>query len=180
MMEEIISVDRSGPLITSTPNEHTSLPYVRQLQGKWHMWYSGGLRWEGNGTESIYQIKHATSHNGLDWDRNGKTIIESVVENECQSTPSIIYKDGTWVMFFCYRHGTEFRNASRGYKIGCATSKDLITWARNDELISFNNESGMWDSEMNCYPSAINISGKNYLFYCGNHFGQNGFGMAMF
>ena len=35
-----------------------------------------------------------------------------------------------------------------------------------------------WDSEMICYPHIAKIDNKIYLFYCGNEFGKNGFGVA--
>ena len=35
-----------------------------------------------------------------------------------------------------------------------------------------------WDSEMVAYPHVANVDGKILMFYCGNHFGKNGFGYA--
>ncbi|MBO6762612.1 MAG: hypothetical protein JJ909_16770, partial [Roseivirga sp.] len=57
-------------------------------------------------------------------------------------------------------------------------SQDLVTWERNDELAGITTSDTGWDSEMVCYPHLKVIDDDFYLFYCGNNFGQDGFGLA--
>jgi hypothetical protein len=35
-----------------------------------------------------------------------------------------------------------------------------------------------WDSEMVAYPHVFELNGRTHMFYCGNHFGKEGFGWA--
>jgi hypothetical protein len=82
-------------------------------------------------------------------------------------------------MLFCYRHGSEFREKSeKGYRIGCATSTDLLTWHRDDSNAGLVVSQSGWDSEMVAYPHVFDLNGQIHMFYCGNHFGKEGFGWA--
>ena len=67
-------------------------------------------------------------------------------------------------MYFSYRHGTDFRNRERGYRIGYAWSNDQIHWHRKDELAGIDVSDCGWDSEMICYPHVVTIDDKIYMF----------------
>lgn len=54
-------------------------------------------------------------------------------------------------MLFPYRHSVDFRNESRGYRIGYAESNDLINWVRDDSQAGIELAESGWDSEMVCY-----------------------------
>lgn len=173
-----------GPLIGPTLHEPylNSTPVVYKFaDDNWHMFYHTGVRWlkGGNKLESQYIIKHATSSDGIDWKRNATPIIPLKVDNECQTTPALMLKDGKYHMFFCYRHGLDFRcDASRAYRIGYACSNDLVTWYRDDAKAGIDVSCSGWDSHMIEYPHISKINGKYVMFYCGNHFGKDGFGYA--
>ncbi|MEK7432699.1 MAG: hypothetical protein AABZ74_06185 [Cyanobacteriota bacterium] len=173
-----------GPVISKTVNEPflQNSPFISIINKKFQMWYSSGLEWveENNKDESIYLIMHSESEDGINWQRNGVPIIETVVDFETQTNPSVIEIDGIYHMWFCYRHGKDFRNKNRGYKIGYAYSEDLINWKRDDKLganIPLS-EKG-WDSEMLCYPYVIEYNKNILMFYSGNFFGRDGFGYAI-
>lgn len=81
-------------------------------------------------------------------------------------------------MWFCYRDGLNFRNALGGYQIGYAWSLDSKTWTRDDSRGRLEKSPEGWDSEMVCYPRVIQLDCRLYMFYSGNYFGRDGFGLA--
>ena len=148
--------------------------------GKWHMWYSTGQRWieDKDKLESQYAIVYASSDNGIDWDRDGKTLLPFYSMTETQTTPSIFKHKDLYYMLFSYRNSIDFRNSIHGYKIGCAYSKCMRDWVRDDDLSGINLSDSGWDSEMICYPYVFNNNGQLQLLYSGNQFGSVGFGYA--
>jgi predicted GH43/DUF377 family glycosyl hydrolase len=173
-----------GPLIGPTLHEpylHACPQVYKFADDDWHMFYLSGQRWlKGDGKmESQYLLVHATSKDGLAWERNPAPVLEPKVEYESQTSAAIIWLDGRYHMFFCYRHGLDFRQAKgRGYRMGYASSDDLFTWVRDDDRVGFDVSEEGWDSEMIAYPYVARIRDKYVMFYCGNHFGRDGFGYA--
>jgi hypothetical protein len=173
----------AGPVLTRTVREPflQNSPYVIELEGLFHMWYSSGIEWrEHDGRlESIYVIMRATSTDGVTWARDGVPCVPVRVEHECQTGPCVVPVGDRYYMWFCYRHGVAFRNAQRGYRIGFAWSDDLLTWHRHDELGELPVSDDGWDSEMVCYPEIVRDGETTYMFYSGNDFGRVGFGYAV-
>lgn len=174
-----------GPIIGSNPKEpflQAGCSSILFHNNEYILFYTSGIQWLTdcftNKKESVYQIMKATSKDGINWRRDGKIIINSVIEQESQASPTIKFWGGKWHMLFSYRHSLDFRNKERGYRIGYATSDDLISWVRHDALSGVSVSKEGWDSEMICYPNLFEYSGKIYLFYCGNDFGKYGFGVA--
>lgn len=172
-----------GPIITRTSNEPfiQNSAFVTKTGDVLHMWYSTGLRWieHAGAMESVYVLVHATSKDGITWERDGIPCVKAVVDDECQTNPTVIKLGSRYHMWFCYRSGTNFRNADRGYRIGYAWSDDLQLWNREDasgELLPSSGDD--WDSQMVCYPCVLEVDGKIYMFYSGNYFGESGFGYA--
>ena len=170
-----------GPLIGPKLNE----PYLQACpivfkdpNNKWHKYYLSGIKWfdHNKKKESQYLLMHAESKDGLNWERNGIPIIETIVKNECQTSASIIFRNGYYHMFFSYRHGLNFREKStNGYRIGYAKSQDLLSWERNDNLAGINVSDEGWDSKMIAYPHIFTLDNLTYMLYCGNNFGKFGF-----
>ena len=172
-----------GPIIGATniePYLHAGCSSILKINEVFHMWYTSGIKWieTDSKPESVYQIMHTTSYDGVNWTRDGYPIIETIIEDEAQASPSVIYLDNRWHMVFSYRYSVNFRNKDRGYRIGYAWSDDLIKWHRDDTRMNFNVSDAGWDSEMVCYPHICRINNIVYLFYCGNDFGKYGFGVA--
>ncbi len=173
-----------GPLMGPTLHEPylNSTPVVYKFaDDNWHMFYHTGVQWlkGADKLESQYVIKHATSCDGITWNREREPIIPQKVENECQTTPALMQKDGKYHMFFCYRHGLDFRyTTNRAYRIGYACSEDLVNWVRDDSQVGIDVSAAGWDSQMIEYPHISKINNKYVMFYCGNHFGKDGFGYA--
>lgn len=176
-----------GPVMAPTPREPFLVgdPFVVVRDGLWRMWYIYGTSWiespEDPGPARVYKIAAATSRDGIEWIRDGATIIPDVLgPHECQALPTVIEVDGVWHMYFCYRQATDFRsNPDRGYRLGHASSTDRRLWVRDDREGGLEVSATGWDSEMLCYPHTFWCDGQAYLLYNGNAFGRQGFGVAV-
>lgn len=178
----------TGPIFSSSLQEPFLVgdSFVIYHQGAYHMWYIYGLNWMEDTTDAtpsrIYKIAYSRSLNGIDWNRRtGTQIIEDRIGPlECQALPSVLFDEGVYNMVFCYRYASDFRNnRERGYKLGYASSKDLVHWERDDTMLQdLDMKQGEWDGDMMCYPHIFKCNGKIYLLYNGNEFGKNGFGLA--
>jgi hypothetical protein len=174
----------SGPVLSYSPNEPFSLsgPKVRRFNGLFYLWYISGSKWiitEGK-PELVYRIRMATSLNGLDWIRLDRNIIEDKLgEFEVQASPDVFFKNGKYHMFFCYMQTPDFRkNKDKSYRIGYASSMDLINWVRDDSKAGIDISENGWDSEMISYPHVFELDGEIYMLYLGNEVGRSGFGLA--
>jgi len=90
----------------------------------------------------------------------------------------VFFANGRYHMFFCYRHSTGFRGKERGYRIGYASSSDLLNWTRDDTKAGIDVSQSGWDSEMMSYPHIFALDGHTYMAYLGNEVGRYGFGLA--
>jgi len=179
----------NGPILAPSLKEPFLVGdgFVIKYKEIYHMWYIFGTKWlqasEKEPVARVYKIGYATSKDLINWEKNdGAQIISDVLnENECQALPTVIKINDTFHMYFCYREATDFRkNAERGYRLGYAYSKDLITWIRDDKkggLFKSENPEE-WDSQMLCYPHILEANKKIFLLYNGNEFGKYGFGVA--
>ena len=61
---------------------------------------------------------------------------------------------------------------------GHASSKDAVSWNRDDLTAGIDVSADGWDSKMLAYPYAIEAQAGTYMFYNGNGFGATGFGYA--
>lgn len=172
-----------GPVLAQTPMEAFVLsgPKIRRFGGQWQMFYVAGIRWKVHQgrPESIYRARMATSQDGLNWNRDASDLLEvKLDDDECQASPDVIFSGGRYHMFFCYKHGVNFRNSARGYRIGYAYSDDLVRWVRRDEVAGIDVSPSGWDSESIAYPHLLELDGETYMFYLGNEVGRSGFGIA--
>lgn len=175
-----------GPVLTSSLHEPFLVgdSFVQRFEGIFHMWYIYGLRWITNPEEEaarVYKIGHATSTDGISWTKEGRQIIDDKLnEDECQALPTVVYANGKYHMYFCYRQAIGFRkNKERGYRIGYAFSTDLINWTRDYASAGIDVSPGEWDSDMMCYPHIFHCDDNLYMLYNGNEFGRYGFGLAV-
>jgi predicted GH43/DUF377 family glycosyl hydrolase len=177
----------SGPILSHSPNEPFTVtsPKIRRYGGTWYLAYTAGQRWiraDDGRAEIVYKIRIARSSDCVNWTKLDRDIIESKLGvDEAQACPDIIYVNGTYHMFFCYRHGLDFRsNKNNTYRIGYARSDDLICWQRDDSRINLEVSESGWDSEMVAYPTVFQLDGCTYMLYAGNGVGKTGFGLARF
>jgi hypothetical protein len=76
-----------------------------------------------------------------------------------------------------YRTIYSARRLGETYRIYSATSKDGLSWQR-DNIPMLDVAPSGWDSEMVCYGSPLDCAGGNFLLYNGNAYGKDGFGAA--
>lgn len=172
-----------GPVLGYSHDEPFLLgsPRVRRFGDQWQMWYVAGKEWRttDGAPEPIYKIRMASSSNGIDWVKHGKDLIEDKIgEHECQACPDVIFRDGLYHMFFSYRDIRDYKGRLGGYRIGYASSSDMVNWQRNDELAGMHVSSEGWDAEMVNYPHIFVVDGATYMIYQGNEMGRAGIGLA--
>ena len=172
-----------GPVLSYTPDEPFVLsgPKIRRYNGMWYLWYIAGRKWKvvDGRAEPIYKIRMATSTYGFNWVKINKDLVESKLEeDEAQASPDVFFCNGRYHMFFCYRYSENFRGKENGYRIGYASSVDLINWIRDDSKAGIDVSDEGWDSEMLSYPHVFELDGNIYMFYLGNQVGRHGFGLA--
>ncbi|WP_025917135.1 glycosylase [Herminiimonas sp. CN] len=172
-----------GPVLSYSPDEPFLLgsPRIRKFDGKWHLWYVSGKEWlqtEGK-PEPVYKIRMASSEDGINWIKLGRDLIESKLgEHECQACADVIFRDGKYHMFFSYRYSHNYKGKEGGYRIGYASSVDMINWSRRDEVAGMDVSESGWDSEMVNYPHVFMLDGDTYMLYQGNEMGRSGIGLA--
>ena len=174
-----------GPILSRYFNEPFVLsgPKIRKFNDKWYLFYLCGKEWipTDSKPEIVYKIRMSISDDGINWKRHGEDIIPDVLDkDECQAGPDVFFMDGVYHMYFVYRHGLNFRkDKERGYRIGYATSNDLLNWERKDDEKGIEYSDFGWDSEMMHYPHVFELDNNHYMIYNGNEFGKYGFGIAI-
>jgi predicted GH43/DUF377 family glycosyl hydrolase len=171
-----------GPIIDRTilePYMHVS-PSVIKHDGEYKMWYVSGTEWSmiNNKPEPIYVIRYAESKDGINWKRDGHSCLPQSYPQEAIATPSVLFEDGRFKMWYCFRDSIDFRDGKGSYRMGYAESHDGKTWERLDHLTGLTYSAEGWDSKMQAYPYVVRHKDKLYMFYSGNGFGSEGIGYA--
>lgn len=173
----------SGPVLSASLHEPfvISGPKIRRFGGRWYLWYIAGTKWipTAGRAEPVYRIRMASSDDGVRWERPEREIIPPRLEaDECQASPDVIFANGKYHMFFCYRYSLGYRGRERGYRIGYASSTDLWSWTRDDTKAGIEVSADGWDAEMISYPHVFELDGRTWMLYLGNQVGRHGFGLA--
>lgn len=173
-----------GPVLSYTPDEPFLIgsPRVRRFEGRWQLWYVAGKEWRmtDGKPEPIYKIRMASSDDGINWVKLGRDLIaDKLGEHECQACADVSYRNGRYHMFFSYRDIRNYKGREGGYRIGYASSVDMLNWVRNDDLVNIALSEEGWDSEMVNYPHVFELDGTTYMLYQGNGMGRAGFGLAV-
>lgn len=173
----------SGPTLGYSLDEPFILsgPKIRRFRGGWQLFYIAGRKWKmaSGRPEPVYKIRLALSSDGRNWVKQGRDLILArIEEDEAQASPDVFEAGGRFHMFFCYRASVDYRSGSGGYRIGYASSTDLLDWTRDDARAGLDVSSAGWDSEMVSYPHVFEVDGVVYMAYLGNQVGRQGFGLA--
>ena len=158
----------------------TASPYVMKEDGTWHMWYASGngfVTIDGR-VEPTYIIKYASSHNGIDWQRDNHTCIHPKNKFEANARATVINQNDIYKMWYCYRGSHDFRDGPDAYRIGYAESQNAVDWQRKDDQAGISYSASGWDSTMQTYPNVLELEDRYLLFYNGNGFGRTGLGYA--
>ena len=173
----------SGPVLSYSRNEPCILsgPKIRNYSDTWYLFYIAGKKLLANNgkPEPVYQIRMAQSTDGINWLKQDKNLIDTKLElNECQASPDVFYYKNKYHMIFSYRYSIDYRGKEKGYRLGYASSEDLINWKRDDSQVGIDVSESGWDSEMISYSHVFELDNKLYMFYLGNQVGKYGFGLA--
>lgn len=174
---------RPGPVLAYCPDEPFLIgsPRIRKFGATWYLLYVSGKEWlrtEGK-PEPVYKIRMATSADGINWVRHGEDLIpDKLGEHECQACADVLFRDGKYHMFFSYRHSHNYKGKEGGYRIGYASSPDLLHWDRCDEMAGMDVSASGWDAEMVNYPHVFMLEDSTYMLYQGNGMGREGMGLA--
>lgn len=175
-----------GPVVDRTRFEpfFTASPWVMRDDDDdmWKLWYASATSWvvvDGK-TEPIYQIKYATSHDGMEWQRPNIVCMPYSFEGEANARPTVIKDKGLYRMWYCFRGSVGYRtDKAQSYRIGYAESPDGIHWQRMDDKAGIERSEDGWDSQMMEYPSVYEHKNRKYMLYNGNGFGETGLGYAV-
>jgi predicted GH43/DUF377 family glycosyl hydrolase len=167
----------NAPLLPLTDREPFSIltaPWVIFNKDKWQMWYVSGEGWI-NQDLPLYNIKYATSKDGIKWKRDGQIALDFASEDEIAlARPCVLYEDGIYKMWF------SFKTKSQTYRMGYAESQTGYDFNRKtDQLKNLEPSLTGWDSEMIEYPCVFTHKNKRYMLYNGNNYGSNGVGLAV-
>lgn len=173
-----------GPVLSASMTEPFVItsPKIRKYDNVWYLFYTAGRRWfiDNGRAEIIYKLRMATSQDGMVWKRLNKDIMEDALgAEEAQACPDVIFSQGRYHMFFCYRQATDFRkNKRNSYRIGYASSFNLTDWTRDDKRVGIEPSEDGFDSEMVAYPTVFALDDSVFMLYLGNEVGRCGFGLA--
>src|SRR4051794_24178897 len=86
----------AGPVLSYSPDEPFVLgsPKIRQYDGVWYLWYASGREWRRTDgrPEPTYEIRMASSDDGLNWTKHGRGVIERRLgADECQAAADVIF-----------------------------------------------------------------------------------------
>ncbi|MFY8138252.1 MAG: hypothetical protein ACOVMR_09100 [Flavobacteriales bacterium] len=150
-----------------------SYPFLLEEDGIYKMWYGSTNSWDSENGEMIHVIKYAESTNGLDWDKKGLAIPFEIGVAQSFSRPTILKFNNCYHMWYSYYSGD-----GTPYRIGYSYSNDGKTWIRQHDKVHGIGSSD-WDDHMQCYPCAVLYNDKVYIFYNGNNYGKEGFGLLI-
>lgn len=168
------------PILDRTEKEMFSrcAPIVVKEGGLYKMWYLADYKtgWVDNRgkLQPHYITKYLTSDDGIHWGMDEGThcfTFKGDLEHG-------LAKPSVWRQGQLYRMIYSIRHLETGYRLGYAESPDGIFFERQDEKVGIDVSPTGWDSEMICFGSVLQKKDKTYLFYCGNHYGLDGFGFA--
>ncbi|MCJ2099400.1 exo-alpha-sialidase [Methylobacterium sp. E-046] len=159
---------RSTPFVMPPDDRHA----------RWRMWLSAGqgqfIRPSGGAWAPIYGISYCESENGIDWSRTDTEVVAPITPDEFGLTrPQIFGSGDDLVMLF------SSRSTSRIYQMEWARSTDDgRTWRRTGTVAGFDAPREPWESEMVAFGTCVHTASGWLMFYNGNGYGREGFGVA--
>jgi len=167
----------SGPIIDRSRVDpfFCTAPCVLVEDGTWHMWYVSGRGWvkENERLVPTYETQYAVSKDGIEWERTGVTVLRRGANEFGFSRASVLRTHDGYEMWF------SVRGPNQPYRLCHAQSCDAIAWTRDSSDADLPPSEKDWDSEMITYPHVFDHAGVRYMLYCGNGYGQTGFGLAV-
>jgi predicted GH43/DUF377 family glycosyl hydrolase len=149
-------------LAPASPWEKSSLmcpSVLREETGKYHMWYSGGERYEPDA------IGYATSPDGSTWTREQDTPVLAPGAAGTWESDRVagahVFKEGPWL----YAAYIGFANGFEDSAIGIARSRDGVTWDRHlKNPVITHGQPGQFDS-INVYKPFVVVDGDEWRMW---------------
>jgi predicted GH43/DUF377 family glycosyl hydrolase len=168
---------RNTPVLERTTDEFLfrAIHTIFWDTDKWKTWYGGGNSFVAGEQKTlpIYDIRYMESADGIAFPDKGQTVLKNG-ENEYRvGRPYVVKRGDKYIMYFGASTPQE------PYRLAYAESNDGVNWDRNDSLLDIPYQEGDFDSRMSAYPSVIDYNNRIYLFYNGNDYGKQGFGLAI-
>jgi hypothetical protein len=165
------------PILDRAPGEtcFRAIYSILSDAGRWRVWYGAGSGFAENGPKPVpeYDIRYLESADGMHFPDRGEQVMDAAGGDEYRlSRPAVLKTSSGFEMF--YSVGT----FSSGYRLGYARSGDGIHWSRLDHQLGLDVSPEGWDSKMMAFPSVVDHGNNRYLFYNGNDYGREGFGVA--
>lgn len=144
--------------------------------GKFKACYSVGSGWYNIAGKDrpIYDVNYIESADGINFGKVGKKIVSVDLSKEHGlGRPQIVKLLGKTFVFYT-RRTLDFK-----YFIGCAV-KNGDSWIRCDEWLStiHHGSYGEFDEKMIYFPCVVDTGKQIFMFYTGNHYGEEGIGYA--
>ena len=148
-------------LAPSEPWEKSSLmcpSVLRDASGRYHMWYSGGERYEPDA------IGYATSPDGVAWERVSDDPVLRADGGawDCDRVAGAhVFRQGPWL----YAAYIGFANGFEDSSIGIARSLDGVIWERHlDNPVITRGKPGDFDS-INVYKPFVLVDGEEWRMW---------------
>lgn len=175
---EVFARLRAQPLLRTSADERLFRvvhSLVRSGNG-WRCWYGAGREFRQGRSKllPVYDIRQMDSPDGLEFPDAGEVAVPLGAPDEHRvGRPYVVPHQGGYRMFF--GAGTE----ETTYRLTFADSADGRSWRRHDGRLGLDVSPHGWDSEMIAYPSSVTTTAGTFLFYNGNGYGRDGFGVAV-
>ncbi|MET1414190.1 hypothetical protein ABVF61_18090 [Roseibium sp. HPY-6] len=172
----VLGRDKYDPLFATGP-------LVYRFNDQYHMFYTSFVDWkhekDGDKPKHFYDIKTRSSRDGFDWSSPPRSVVKFENELEYAFVPRGLQKlpEGDFGLWYCFRAGPSHET----YRVGFATSPDLMEWTRRDDLTAglLPGAQGDFDHDMVCYPHVFAHNNRFYMLYNGDGYGRTGFGLAI-
>ena len=168
---------QNNPVMERTNSEFLfrAIHSILKVDNHWKVWYGGGEKFiKGKEkTLPVYNIRYTESEDGVDFTQEGKVIIDIEDGMYRVGRPYVIKHEKFYQMFYGYS------SEDCPYRLTYARSEDGQNWKEDRGFVELNYGKGEFDEFMSAYPSVIYHNNKYYMFYNGNFYGREGFGLAI-
>jgi predicted GH43/DUF377 family glycosyl hydrolase len=136
-------------------------------------WYGGGSAFRQGPDKTLpeYDVRYMESADGVRFPAAGTTVLATRGAEHRVGRPCVVREAEGYRMYYGYS------TAETPYRLGFATSPDGLSWRRRDEELEL--PAADWDREMSAYPAVVTVDGRTFMFYNGNRYGREGFGLAV-
>lgn len=152
-------------------------PWVLVEDGRFRLWYVAGSEWTvlSGKPMPVYNLRYQESIDGIAWADRGRVCLEITDPDEhAIGRPCVVHGEQGYELHLSVR-----KRSLGEYRLGYATSSDGLSWTRRDQELGLDISESGWDSAAIMYSAVIRSHGKTWLFYNGNNFGEDGFGVAV-